>query len=124
MMTKSDQLWIKFMEIGHWLGCHQMAERSFTVRGYQFPICARCTGVLVGELIAILLLIIGFRLPYIFILIGMGIMGLDWFVQYMQWKSSTNPRRFITGLACGIGVTYFYFYVFHWFFMVIRVKFM
>ena len=111
-MTKQDRIWIKLMEIGHWLGCHQMDSRSFSFRGYQFPVCARCTGVLIGEIAAILMIICGIRLPYTVILAGIGIMGFDWFIQYMQWKMSTNPRRLVTGLLCGVGVTYIYFYVF------------
>ncbi|MBQ3473297.1 MAG: DUF2085 domain-containing protein, partial [Methanobrevibacter sp.] len=24
--------------------CHRMHERSFFIKGHQFPVCARCTG--------------------------------------------------------------------------------
>ena len=44
-----------FMKIGHTTGCHQMPERSFFWKEYQFPICARCTGLAVGYLIGIML---------------------------------------------------------------------
>ena len=42
------KLWIKLMEIGAMTGCHQMPERSFFFKGYQFPVCERCTGLLIG----------------------------------------------------------------------------
>jgi hypothetical protein len=28
--------------------CHQLQERSFFIRGRQMPLCARCTGILLG----------------------------------------------------------------------------
>jgi hypothetical protein len=31
-----------------WWSCHRLPERSFSVAGRQFHICARCTGVVVG----------------------------------------------------------------------------
>ena len=34
--------------IGNHSGCHQMPERSFFYKGKQFPVCARCTGVIIG----------------------------------------------------------------------------
>ena len=40
------------------LGCHQIPERSFNYKGYQFPICARCTGILLGEIFGIIVGII------------------------------------------------------------------
>lgn len=32
--------------------CHQRPERSFTVNGHQFPVCARCTGLYVSGALA------------------------------------------------------------------------
>ena len=49
---KNDLLWLKWMDWGKRLGCHQMPERSFFIKGYQFPVCARCTGVLVSSIAA------------------------------------------------------------------------
>lgn len=48
----NDKQWIRLMEIGDSLGCHQMPERSFFISGYQFPVCARCTGVIISAIIA------------------------------------------------------------------------
>ena len=33
-------------------GCHCRSDRSFFFRGKQFPLCARCTGELIGILLA------------------------------------------------------------------------
>lgn len=40
------------MQIGKSSGCHQMPERSFSYKGKQFPVCARCTGIFIGQLIS------------------------------------------------------------------------
>ena len=63
-LSRGVRIWLRLMEIGRRAGCHQMEERSFSFRGYQFPVCARCTGVLLGQLLAIPLLIIGIRFSW------------------------------------------------------------
>ena len=45
-MKKTVYEWL--MAVGHRAGCHQRADRSFYWKGRKFPLCARCTGVLVG----------------------------------------------------------------------------
>lgn len=42
----------RLMQIGRSSGCHQLPERSFFYNGKQFPVCARCTGAIVGQIIA------------------------------------------------------------------------
>lgn len=109
-MNENDKRWISLMEYGHRLGCHQMPERSFSYKGYQFPVCARCTGVIIGEVIAIVLLL--FRIEVdITIAIGLLlIMGIDWGIQFMKLLQSNNIRRLITGMSGGIGLMYGYYY--------------
>lgn len=109
-MTKKEKIWIKSMEFGHILGCHQMESRSFSFFGYQFPLCARCTGVLLGEILGIVSICFGIRLKWYIIIPLIAIMGIDWFIQYLQIQSSNNIRRLITGTLCGVGLTYCYFY--------------
>lgn len=46
-------MWLWLWNLGKKLGCHQLPERSFYWHGYQFPVCARCTGVYIGELLAL-----------------------------------------------------------------------
>ena len=41
--------------IGNHSGCHQMPERSFFYKGKQFPVCARCTGVIIGQSVALII---------------------------------------------------------------------
>ncbi len=87
----------------HNAGCHQRPDRSFFYKGYQFPMCARCTGVMIGYLVAI---------PICFIHsfdIGVytslcAIMFFDWYIQYLKIRESTNIRRLITGILCGFGL--------------------
>nr|WP_300382032.1 DUF2085 domain-containing protein [Clostridium sp.] len=83
--------------------CHQKANRSFFIYNYQFPICARCTGLLLGYFLGTIILFVGeisLKLSITFIII----MFIDWFVQYKGIKISNNYRRLFTGSLCGIGV--------------------
>lgn len=99
--TKADSVWIALMKMGAKTGCHQRADRSFFFKGYQFPVCARCCGVLCGELMAIMF---GRKCHNVKIgSVMMGIMFLDWLVQYLDIQESNNPRRFVTGILGGYG---------------------
>jgi len=91
------------------LGCHQRPDRSFFFRGYQFPVCARCTGVLLGQTLSIIFIIIGFSPNIIICVIGAMIMFIDWLIQYKFNIESTNLRRLITGTMCGFGLMGIYY---------------
>lgn len=110
-MNKEDKRWISMMEYGHRIGCHQMPERSFFYKGYQFPVCARCTGVIIGEIITILLLVLKIKTNIIAAIFLLAIMGFDWFIQFIDLLESNNKRRLITGISGGIGLTYIYYYL-------------
>jgi len=109
-LAKSDKIWIKLMKYGRKLGCHQMAERSLFINNYQFPVCARCTGVLIGYIFAPLLLIISNYRIYISIALCF-IMFIDWYIQYLKIKKSNNIRRLLTGIAGGMGIMNIFIYV-------------
>ena len=104
---KKINIWIKFMNFGNWLGCHQLPERSFFIKGYQLPICARCTGVISGQLLA-MLLIWFLQIPIYVSIIMLIPLGIDWGLQFFLKIMSTNVRRFVTGIICGFGCTYIY----------------
>ena len=103
-MKKSTKIktWAFFMRLGNRCGCHQREDRSFKIKGWQFPICSRCTGILVGQLLGIFIYIFQFRIPIYISCIFLFIMFLDWYIQYKKIKESTNIRRFITGTLAGI----------------------
>lgn len=92
------------MELGGRLGCHQMPERSFAVGPYQFPLCARCTGLALGELAAFLPAV-SRRLPAAPWL-GAALLvpaAVDGAAQYAGLHISTNRRRLVTGVLAGVG---------------------
>lgn len=97
---------ISFYEIiyamGRLSGCHQIPERSFRFRGKPFPVCARCTGVLIGYLIGGIGFIF-YPLPIWVNIAFCAVMLADWLIQYLKIRQSTNLRRLLTGLLCGIG---------------------
>lgn len=66
----------KLMVFGQNMGCHQMPERSFFIRGKQFPVCARCTGVFLGNIAAYVMFFI-YKFPLEFYIIGYAVMFAD-----------------------------------------------
>lgn len=97
------KLWKKLMKFGHFLGCHQMPERSFFINGYQFPVCARSTGVYLGALSAIILFF-AIKPPILLCVFFCMIMFLDWWLQHKMILFSTNWRRMLTGSFAGYGL--------------------
>lgn len=82
--------------------CHRIPERSFFIKGRQFPICARCTGILVGYFIGILYLLVASKYNLILEFSLMIPLAIDGIGQYLGFWISTNRRRFITGILAGI----------------------
>lgn len=111
-MSKLRQSFLESIRIiGNHSGCHQIPERSFFYKGKQFPVCARCTGVFLGQLLAVILAILKKDIKkFSLIAILISIMGIDWGIQEVNIKESTNTRRFITGICGGLGVFSFYIY--------------
>ena len=104
MIQKSTKIkiWAYFMRLGNRLGCHQREDRSFQIKGWQFPVCSRCTGILTGQLIGIIGYLFGMKIPFWLDICFLTIMFLDWYIQYKNIKESNNIRRFITGNLAGI----------------------
>lgn len=111
MYKKSERRWLTYMRIGKRLGCHQRADRSFFIKGYQFPVCARCTGVIISSLLAVFAFFISPISIGISFLLSL-IMFLDWFMQYIKIKESNNIRRLVTGLLGGYGFMTLQMYVY------------
>ena len=102
---KQERVWIKLMNYGSKLGCHQLSERSFFYKGFQFPLCARCTGIVIGEIFLAPLSLLFFETPYWVSIIFILIMAIDGGLQYLNILQSNNIRRLITGILAGYGYT-------------------
>jgi uncharacterized membrane protein len=81
--------------------CHRLPERSFFVKGRQFHVCARCTGLMMGATVSTMLLGTGnyLILPFLFFA---SLLALDGFTQRQGYRNSNNRIRFIIGLTTGL----------------------
>lgn len=102
MTNKQYIIWSKLMKIGKKsFGCHQLPERSFFYHGMQFPICARCTGLLIGfAVIGPLVTIFTFGNMYLSLFLLLP-MVLDGFLQLKTCYLSNNIKRVFTGIGAG-----------------------
>ena len=88
--------------------CHQRSDRSFFLRGKQFPVCARCTGVLTGLIAGIIIAIATKCNYYGYFLVLLIPMIVDGTVQQFTNYESNNILRLITGFFGGIGIIYIF----------------
>lgn len=103
-MDAKVKRWAKVMEIARKLwGCHQKPERSFFCCGYQFPLCARCTGIFVGYVLAVMMVLCGCVLSPFTCLCLVIPLVFDGTAQLLLVILSNNSRRFVTGLLFGAG---------------------
>jgi uncharacterized membrane protein len=82
--------------------CHRRRERSFFVRGRQFGVCARCTGLLTGLALSPLAVPLGAGFLVPAACAAMVLLGVDGASQLAGWRVSTNPIRLVTGFAAGL----------------------
>jgi uncharacterized membrane protein len=84
--------------------CHRLPDRSFSLEGRQFHVCARCTGVVLGLLGAPALLAVRHELVLLAFVLSLLALAVDGMTQLAGWRTSTNPIRFGTGfLAASLG---------------------
>jgi uncharacterized membrane protein len=88
-----DSVWIH-----RFWGCHRISERCFFVRGRQFHICARCTGLLVGIPSSLLLIPLRHATSWLFWPFTIALV-VDGVTQSLKWRKSNNTLRFFTGLG-------------------------
>lgn len=85
-------------------GCHSRNDRSFFIKNKKFPICARCTGELIGIIFSPF--IYTFFKTSIFInLLLMLPLILDGFIQLFTKYESNNFKRLVTGILFGFALT-------------------
>lgn len=88
--------------------CHRKPERSFFIKGHQFPVCARCTGFYISIL---LYTVYAYYFPITYtneyVLFGILLCipaFLDGTTQLFEFRESNNNLRFLTGILGGIGL--------------------
>jgi uncharacterized membrane protein len=67
------------------------------------PICARCMGVGLGQVVALSLMMLS-PLPHVVLALLLLPMAVDWSLQQYAGITSNNCRRLITGLLGGYAV--------------------
>lgn len=77
-------------------GCHCIDSRSFHYKGQRFPVCARCTGELLGIVLALLTFAV-WHPPLAALLVMMLPLILDGGIQMLTSYESGNIRRLLTG---------------------------
>ena len=108
-----NKFYSALFEIGTLSGCHQMPKRSFFYKGKQFPVCARCTGAVIGYFLGGITSII-MKIPLWLAITFCTIMFIDWYLQKISIVESTNIRRLITGIICGFGLMQIYIKTLFW----------
>lgn len=110
-IKRSDKILLELMHIGHVAGCHQMESRSFSFKGYQFPLCARCTGIVIGYFAGFFLFALKIR-PGIPVLMLLSIpCAADGLIQEFTPYESNNLKRLVSGFLIGIAYIQFIFLI-------------
>ena len=88
--------------------CHRKPERSFFIKGHQFPVCARCTGFYIT---IFLYTVYAYYFPIAYtpqyVLLGVLLCVpafVDGTTQLFEFRESNNYLRFFTGILGGIGL--------------------
>ena len=99
--------------------CHRIPERSFAVAGRQLPLCARCSGLYLGALAALLTLSASGRRragrfptrPYLLVLgLFLAAWAGDGFNSFLtllglpHLYEPANPLRLVTGALAGVAL--------------------
>ena len=84
----------------HW-HCHQLRARSFSIRGRQLPLCARCVGILLGP-VALPVCKDYVHWPFSVFLIVLFL--ADGTTQMLGFRESKNWLRFVTGVGFSLAV--------------------
>jgi len=83
--------------------CHQLPERSFHLAGYQFAVCARCTGLYSGFAVAALFYPLARSLKRtdtparLWLLLAAVPLAIDFGFGYFGIWENTHLSRFLTG---------------------------
>lgn len=88
--------------------CHRRPDRSFFINGKQMPLCARCTGILVGYFVGIFVACVMRCRGYGYFTLLLLPMIVDGTVQQFTAYESNNILRLITGILGGVGIIHLF----------------
>jgi uncharacterized membrane protein len=94
---------INLMRLLDIVPCHRMKSRSITIKGYALPLCARCTGILLGYFFFPFMLIAGLHFSLWLGLFLNVPMVVDGWTQKRKYRMSNNMLRLSTGIMSGFG---------------------
>ncbi len=83
--------------------CHRLPERSLTIFGYTMPLCARCTGIVIGSIMALILAYLNIIFSTIIYLMFLIPLIIDGVTQSLKYRTSNNLLRLTTGIIFGVG---------------------
>jgi uncharacterized membrane protein len=88
--------------------CHRLPNRTFKIRNWYFPVCARCTGFYIGAF-SYFIYVYFFFVEYTITLILIAFLMivptlLDGSTQLFDLRNSNNILRLFTGLIGGVGL--------------------
>jgi len=89
--------------------CNKNPERAPWIFNFCFPLCWRCTSIVIGDVIGNTIQLYLFRGKNYFIpgaLLCIPCL-VDYYLQSKDKYESTNLRRILTGFAAGIGISIF-----------------
>jgi len=94
------------------IGCHRLSNRSFFIQNRQFHICARCTGLLIGIIISMPLLLLPIRnfVGYLFP-VFLTLLVVDGLTQKFKLRESNNALRFFSGVTTNATLMPFLFLI-------------
>jgi len=90
-------------------GCHQIKERSLHKQGIPFILCARCTGILIGMFLSIIVFLL--KMNIIIMFIFMLPLVVEGIVQRTTKYKSRNSIRLLTGIVFAPGFLILYGYI-------------
>ena len=89
--------------------CNKKKERAPHIFGFCFPLCYRCTGVLIGAVFALITNLTGIipnnAIVALICVVLMLPLIIDGIRQFYFNKLSNNPMRMITGIAFGFSLS-------------------
>lgn len=90
--------------------CNMIPEHGIYIKGFYLPLCARCTGTLIGCVVTIFLFLFVIRrskyrlsLHILSFLLAVPCL-IDGLLQYVWQVESDNFRRILTGLLLGASI--------------------